>query len=95
MKVLQHAAQCSREEGPICAAIGFFDGLHLGHQQVIRCAMAEAQELRGQAVVITFDRHPLQVVNPLRAPIPEKSNAFSTWSSSRVQLQSPETCWAA
>lgn len=68
MKVLPHAAQCSREEGPVCAAIGFFDGLHLGHQQVIRRALAEAQELRGQAVVITFDRHPLTIVNPLRAP---------------------------
>ena len=31
---------------------------------------------------------------PLRAPMPAKSNAFSMWSSSRVQLQRPDTCCA-
>ena len=37
----------------------------------------------------------MAAVTPLRAPMPEKSNAFSTCSASRTQLQTPETCWAA
>ena len=34
-------------------------------------------------------------VTPLRAPMPAKSKAFSTCSSSPTQAQRPETCWAA
>jgi len=34
-------------------------------------------------------------VTPLRAPMPEKSKAFSTCSASRTQLHTPDTCWAA
>src|SRR5437899_9515885 len=37
----------------------------------------------------------MAAVTPLRAPIPEKSNAFSTCSRSRSQLQTPDTCCAA
>jgi riboflavin kinase/FMN adenylyltransferase len=52
----------------VCLAIGFFDGVHLGHQEVIRQAVADAQRLEAQAVVITFDQHPRSVVAPERIP---------------------------
>lgn len=52
----------------VCVAIGVFDGVHLGHQQVIRRAMADAQQQDGLAVVVTFDRHPNAVVAPDRVP---------------------------
>lgn len=52
----------------MCVAIGVFDGVHLGHQQVIRRAMADAQQQDGFAVVVTFDRHPNSVVAPDRVP---------------------------
>ena len=52
----------------ISLAIGLFDGVHLGHQQVIRQAVADAEQHEGQAVVITFDRHPNTIVAPERVP---------------------------
>jgi len=53
---------------PVCVAIGMFDGVHLGHQQVIRQAVSDAARAEGLAVVITFDRHPASILAPQRAP---------------------------
>ena len=49
-------------------AIGFFDGVHLGHQQTIRQAMTDARQHAALSLVITFDRHPNTVVAPARVP---------------------------
>lgn len=49
-------------------AIGFFDGVHLGHQQIIRQTIADARRREGQALVLTFDCHPNTVVAPARVP---------------------------
>jgi riboflavin kinase / FMN adenylyltransferase len=48
--------------------IGAFDGVHLGHQAVLRLVreLARAREL--SATVLTFDRHPAEVVRPGSAP---------------------------
>lgn len=48
-------------------AIGVFDGVHLGHQAVIRSAV-EHCHLPKQAGVLTFEPHPLQVIAPAKAP---------------------------
>ncbi len=45
-----------------------FDGVHLGHQQVLRQAVTDAEQQEGLAVAVTFDRHPAAVVAPQRAP---------------------------
>lgn len=50
------------------AALGMFDGVHIGHQALIRRAQALARELDCPCVVCTFDRHPLSVLKPERAP---------------------------
>ena len=42
--------------------IGTFDGVHLGHQQIIRQVKAEASALKGESVIITFHPHPRKVV---------------------------------
>lgn len=68
MNVIQSAAELNTGGRKVCVAIGVFDGVHLGHQQVIRRAMADAQQQDGLAVVITFDRHPNAVVAPDRVP---------------------------
>ena len=49
-------------------ALGTFDGVHIGHQALIRRAMELARELGAASVVCTFDRHPLSVLCPERAP---------------------------
>lgn len=45
-------------------AIGVFDGLHRGHQALIRYVCRRARALRGTAVVITFFPHPVHVLHP-------------------------------
>ena len=51
------------------AAIGIFDGVHLGHRRIISAAVRAAKESGGRSIVITFDPHPLKVLRPHK-PIP-------------------------
>jgi riboflavin kinase / FMN adenylyltransferase len=55
-------------ERPVVLAIGVFDGVHLGHQKVIRCCVEEARRLMGVSAVLTFHPHPAKVVRPDSAP---------------------------
>jgi riboflavin kinase/FMN adenylyltransferase len=54
--------------GPSIASIGNFDGVHLGHQQILRAVVAEARAANARAVAVTFDPHPEQVLRPDKAP---------------------------
>ena len=53
---------------PVCVAIGTFDGLHRGHQAVIQMARETAARSSGEAVVTTFDPHPLSIIAPPADP---------------------------
>jgi riboflavin kinase/FMN adenylyltransferase len=48
--------------------IGTFDGVHLGHSQVIHAAIARAKQDELPVIVVTFDRHPSVILNPSKAP---------------------------
>lgn len=50
------------------ACVGTFDGVHLGHQAVIREAARQARETELPLVLVTFDRHPAAVLAPERCP---------------------------
>ena len=50
--------------GPSVITIGFFDGVHLGHQRILSRAAATAREHGLPLVVITFDPHPAEVIRP-------------------------------
>lgn len=50
------------------ATIGNFDGMHVGHQQIVRGVVERASELGRPSAVITFHPHPLTIVAPDRAP---------------------------
>jgi riboflavin kinase/FMN adenylyltransferase len=54
--------------GPSVVTIGNFDGVHLGHRSVLAHLVATARARDAEAVAITFDPHPLQVLHPDRAP---------------------------
>jgi riboflavin kinase/FMN adenylyltransferase len=48
--------------------IGNFDGVHLGHQEMLRRIVERARALDAPSVVLTFDPHPTRVLHPQRAP---------------------------
>lgn len=68
MKVIHAANELGNGDRKVCVAIGVFDGVHLGHQQIIRQTIADARLHDALALVITFDRHPNAVVAPARVP---------------------------
>jgi riboflavin kinase/FMN adenylyltransferase len=68
MEVLRDISELSRLPGPLFLAIGVFDGVHLGHQAVIRTSAEHAKEANGTPVVVTFDPHPAKVLRPQDAP---------------------------
>ncbi len=45
-------------------AVGNFDGVHIGHQALLTILKSNAQHVRGPAVAITFDPHPLSLLRP-------------------------------
>jgi riboflavin kinase/FMN adenylyltransferase len=49
-------------------ALGNFDGVHLGHQAILRTAIDRAQANGGSALAVTFDPLPAKVLNPKSAP---------------------------
>ncbi len=50
------------------ATIGNYDGIHLGQQALIERVVERARELGAPAVAISFEPHPLRVLDPPRAP---------------------------
>jgi riboflavin kinase/FMN adenylyltransferase len=66
MKVIHQASELSARK--VCLAIGVLDGVHLGHQQVLRQTITDAHQHSALAVAVTFDRHPNAVVAPERTP---------------------------
>jgi len=55
-------------DGPSVVTIGFFDGVHLGHQEVIRRTVEAAEERDARSVAVTFDRHPREILTPGEEP---------------------------
>ena len=45
--------------------VGNFDGLHLGHQKILRSVMERARTNSQCSVAITFDPHPLRLLRPI------------------------------
>jgi riboflavin kinase/FMN adenylyltransferase len=48
--------------------VGTFDGVHLGHRDVLARLAARARATSRRSVLVTFDPHPLEIVNPSAAP---------------------------
>jgi riboflavin kinase/FMN adenylyltransferase len=66
--LVHNANELPRGNRKVCVAIGVFDGVHLGHQQVIRQTVSDARQHNALAVIVTFDCHPNTVVAPDRVP---------------------------
>lgn len=65
MKILRSIAALRELDRPVHLAMGFFDGVHRGHQQVI----ASADTAGAARAVLTFEQHPLALFAPERQPL--------------------------
>lgn len=68
MKVYQDFDQLPVPTEKTVLSIGNFDGVHVGHQAILRQAVAWAGQLNKPVYALTFDPHPLAVVRPALAP---------------------------
>lgn len=68
MQVFHQISELGQLEKPVHLALGVFDGVHVGHQEVIRHAVDAAKKDGGLAGVVTFEPHPIRVLAPERAP---------------------------
>ena len=53
---------------PSIVTVGMFDGVHAGHRFLLSALAGEARSRGLRPVALTFDRHPLSIIDPLRAP---------------------------
>ena len=63
MKVHHHSDQFEAE-GPVVLTQGTFDGVHFGHQQILRQVVEQAKSIDGESVLLTFYPHPRLVLYP-------------------------------
>jgi riboflavin kinase/FMN adenylyltransferase len=91
MAVFRSLAEIPAGLGPTVAAVGNFDGVHLGHREILAAAAAEARKSGSRAVAITFDPHPEQFLRPAQAPrlltpLPERLRLLSETGIDAVLL---------
>jgi riboflavin kinase / FMN adenylyltransferase len=68
MKTAHQPEELHAVAAPVVLAIGFLDGVHRGHRAVLRAARRAARAGQGQTWALTFEPHPLQILQPDRAP---------------------------
>jgi riboflavin kinase/FMN adenylyltransferase len=84
MKLIQGLKRIKEGRGNnLVLAIGVFDGVHLGHQKIIKMVVERARQVDGTSMILTFDPHPRSLINPQNSPRPitlmdEKISIFSS-----------------
>lgn len=63
MQVHRHIAQLPTFKNAVIT-IGTFDGVHEGHRKIIRALIEEAERVNGESVLLTFQPHPRNIVQP-------------------------------
>ncbi|MFC4320136.1 bifunctional riboflavin kinase/FAD synthetase [Litchfieldia salsa] len=95
MKIIRirHPHQLKKEELPETSlALGYFDGVHLGHQQVIKTAIEKAKSEGYESAVMTFDPHPSVVlgrdkkINYYLTPLEEKQQLIADLGVERLYI---------
>jgi riboflavin kinase/FMN adenylyltransferase len=68
MKIWNGIESYPEDTPPAVCTIGNYDGVHLGHQEILRRVVEEAETRGAPSLLITFSPHPLSVVAPEREP---------------------------
>lgn len=97
MRIFRHFSVAS---APQAIAIGNFDGMHLGHQALLRQLIAYAQTYRITPAVMTFEPHPREFFMPQNAParlasMREKLEYFAECGVQHVYVQRFDQAFAA
>jgi len=100
MKVLRSLERARGLVERSVLTIGNFDGVHRGHQVILERLRTEAAARRTQAVVLTFDPHPVSVVRPDAAPraimtLPDRVDALAAAGADVVVVQHFTRAFAA
>lgn len=79
-----HSFEEAQDYTATVVALGTFDGVHLGHQMVMKTAIDTARKMQAKAVVVTFAAHPLSVLCPERnryvwLRCSRKSGIYENW----------------
>ena len=73
------------------AAIGTFDGVHLGHRAIIARVIELARRNGSRSLVLTFANHPLSVIAPARCPLWATTRAISRQEIEHLGVDSVDT----
>lgn len=68
MQVIREIDNFRKNNEAIYVALGNFDGVHKGHQKLIHALVGKARGNNGVAAAFIFEPHPIQVLNPAKAP---------------------------
>ena len=68
MQILRTASELGQLPPGCVLTIGNFDGVHLGHQQILQAAYIRALQANTHLVAMTFDPHPVAILYPEKAP---------------------------
>ncbi|MEK7782904.1 MAG: riboflavin biosynthesis protein RibF, partial [Candidatus Binatota bacterium] len=68
MEIFRHIEDRNLSIARPVLSLGNFDGIHLGHQALLQRVVQDAKALGGWSAVLTFEPHPLAVLDPERAP---------------------------
>jgi riboflavin kinase / FMN adenylyltransferase len=70
MQIVHGLQSYPPDADPAVVALGAFDGIHLGHRAILGSAVARGKTRAARVIACTFDRHPMEVLQPARAPLP-------------------------
>jgi riboflavin kinase/FMN adenylyltransferase len=68
MRIFRSLEEIPTDFGPSIVTVGNFDGVHCGHQLVLKEVIRRARESGNQAIAVTFDPHPVRILRPNAAP---------------------------
>lgn len=68
MRIFRSLAEIPADFGPTVVSVGNFDGVHCGHQHVLKEVVQRGRQTGSRAVAVTFEPHPLRILRPDVAP---------------------------